>query len=359
MYAAKFLEAYLFIEPCWVPGYPLSLAGDTAPLSHEWVTFVAVVASRLGRVRSTLTAMDSHVRIDSDRSNKFFKADIALELHALSSKCMHALQHIALYLESPYSHAPPDLGPGPDPGGWRGATSMRAILVATLQDLKVYIEKFVATVNLQVIKFNGVKDNERESAANSNATPAAAADGEPARGAPLRRRGADDAARAGAGAGTRYQPDRTAARSRLGDTLDAWHKIYPMRSFCTLSVQMAVQTSSLLSETIKFIGVVYEYDSSRPPQSHEYKDLNPNNNFQVSDTGEITAEELLENAMRPLALEPADPAYAPSSHVASSASSGGRASEPAGMANPMHTHTHGTTRGVEMSAVRSLVPDHI
>ena len=243
---------------------------DTS-LSKEWTTFLSVAASRLGRIRATLSAMDSNVRIDSDLRVKYFKSEISGELDSFSTGIKRSLHVVALYIESPFVGS----------CGWRGAMSLKSDLEDALSELKQEIEKFVEIVVQQVAKFNSVRDKDRDIGKMDEINDSLPSSEQP---------GSRNVLDSKPAHGGKYQPDRAKTRSRIGNTINAWHKIYPMRTFCTLTVQIAVQTSSILHETIRFIDIVGEHDAATGPASSA--------EFQEVSNTDITAAEMIELAIQ-------------------------------------------------------------
>lgn len=60
------LLPHLLEEPIWVPGLPCGLFTAQLDMAPQWSPFLTVLVSRLRRIRSSLSAMDSNMRISSD-----------------------------------------------------------------------------------------------------------------------------------------------------------------------------------------------------------------------------------------------------------------------------------------------------
>jgi hypothetical protein len=54
-------------EPVWVPGLPWDLFPAQLHMAPHWKPFLCVITSRVGRLRGSLSAMDSNMRIASDQ----------------------------------------------------------------------------------------------------------------------------------------------------------------------------------------------------------------------------------------------------------------------------------------------------
>ena len=64
--------------PIWVPGLPLRLLGAQAEFAPLWMPFLTVLVSRLRRIRSSLSAMDSNMRISSDEVRVWQRASVCV-----------------------------------------------------------------------------------------------------------------------------------------------------------------------------------------------------------------------------------------------------------------------------------------
>ena len=189
----------------------------------------------MNRIKSTLTTIDSNMRIDSDE-RKYFKAEIAVHLNKIACDIENSTELMAQYIESPFVTSV----------GWQGNLNLKKDLQAVLENIKSDINDFGAIIAASINQSNSVSDKSRQSVAIS---------------------GHDDAPREiFVPIFLDAMPDHieeervkysavhsTKHRLRLGNTMDTWHKIYPMRAFCTLVVQNAIQVTTNLFEFVTFI----------------------------------------------------------------------------------------------------------
>lgn len=174
--------------------------------------------------------MDSNMRIDSDSQDKHFKTVIAGQLEVLSGRASDTLLQVAVYLESPYT----------SPVGWRGDLALRVGVLERVERVKREIEHFVSVVVDEVHRSDSVREQEPEETVTAVEGIALGYGG-----------GATETSRKHHIDYRSLKPQKM--RQRLGDTINSWHKIYPMRSFCTLAVQCAMQSCSLALEVVTFM----------------------------------------------------------------------------------------------------------
>jgi hypothetical protein len=226
------LQPFLLLEPSWVPGLSNQLIGKERLLAGNWATFLATMLSRISRMRCTLTVLDSNTRIDSDGNPKKYQADIAAQLEHLSVLVKEAMDLIAAYIQTPFE----------ENGTHMGDVNLKDEMTESLNKIKAGIHQLVYCVIGEVQKSNTVQANKRwPDAAASSSSPTNNSNS-PSSINLFRER------HKGVDARTKLIRDRLGA-----DTIDCWHRIYPMRTFCTTAVQYAVQTCTCLVDVIAFI----------------------------------------------------------------------------------------------------------
>ena len=217
------------MEPSWVPGLPIQLRAKNKDLLSQWQTLYAVLASRISRVRCTLITMDSNMRIDADDLYKLFKPQVAEGLERLSKQVRKSLEVVAKYVASPYDSC----------DGWKGN-------ISALDEIKS--EKDMLLENIQQFA---------EIITHITKTTAHLSTGELAT--------LTDQADVDINHdeyGNYHDVKQPGHKARFGATTMAWwHQSFPMRSFCNLAIQSALQTASLLNETILFCASIRHNDS--------------------------------------------------------------------------------------------------
>jgi hypothetical protein len=197
-------------------------------------------------MRCTLTVMDSNSRIDSDGTAKTFQPDIATNLESLSLLIKESLDLVAVYLVSPFT----------DNGSYQGDLHLQADMRDCLAKTKEGIQQLVNCVIRQVQLSNTVQVHKRM------VPGSAAAENIPSPSSVEYPVSPDDSAETshlnlfrerniGHDVKTKHIRDRLGA-----ETIECWHRIYPMRTFCTNAVQCAVQSCTLLVDVIAFIDFI-------------------------------------------------------------------------------------------------------
>jgi hypothetical protein len=268
------LRQFLGVEVAWVPGLSTRLLGKETLLRTFWVPFLAVCTSRVSRNRSTLLVLDSNMRLSNDIAKRKFKEGIAGNMSLIANLLTAGTELVAEFLESPFQST----------SDWKGAIYLKPKMESCLEDIKTEIEIFVTTVVNEVEKTNTVGESSSEyyMDAVNNHSPAPSLSAEGAWEAGGGGRGRDNTV-GGGGCGGRTSSSSSnekktkksswefdsllrklapmPVRDRLGNnTMDFWHQIFPMRTFCTLTVQSMIQTSSLLVEVLRFISTLEEYE---------------------------------------------------------------------------------------------------
>jgi hypothetical protein len=292
------LQPFLYSEPSWVIGLPSELLGTGFALAKHWGPFYAVLAMRISRVRSTLTAMDSNTRLDSDRPDKYIKASIAEKMTILSDKVSKSLELVAAFIESPFVTS----------SGWKGSLNLKQSLVQDLAALKKDIEVFSFRVVEEVKVSNSVRDrtwaddedHSHPTPPSSTPTPTpSSADTSIADTGNKRSDGDRDRAVAEQHRHKTYKETTLRhVRWKMGSTLDYYHTLYPLRTFCNLVVQCSIQVCSIIHESIDFIESISEDDvaGKSADRNYAYQSLHGNNHGARRD-GEIDMIKLTADAI--------------------------------------------------------------
>jgi hypothetical protein len=82
------LLPHLLEEPIWVPGLPCGLFTAQLDMAPQWTPFLTVLVSRLRRIRSSLSAMDSNMRISSDEVTFFARHGFCKKLLSHVNHCL-------------------------------------------------------------------------------------------------------------------------------------------------------------------------------------------------------------------------------------------------------------------------------
>jgi hypothetical protein len=229
------LQPFLHFEPAWVPGLSIQLIGKETLFAPNWCSFVATVASRLMRLRCTLTVMDSMSRIDSDGIAKTFHPDVANKLESLSVLVKESLDVIAVYIESPFTQN----------GGYQGDTSLRVEMAECLSKTKDAIQQLVNCIIRQVQSSNTIQANKRSLDTAEDITH------------PVPTMMPDTGVNQFRERHRGLDVKTKLVRDRLGAaTIECWHRIFPMRTFCTIAVQCALQAATLLVDVVAFIDFI-------------------------------------------------------------------------------------------------------
>lgn len=255
------LQPFLYSEPSWVIGLPRELLGTGFSLAKHWGPFYAVLALRLSRLRSTLTAMDSNTRLDSDRPDKYIKANIAEKMNILSDKVAKSLDLVASFIESPFITK----------RGWKGSLELKQAFLTDLSALKKDIEVFSFRVVDEVRVSNSVRDRTwAEDDDNplpttlSNATEDTVQEtsnlGVVKSSSPSKHK-------------TYKETTLRHVRWKMGSTLDYYHTLYPLRTFCNIVVQCSIQVCSIIHESIDFIESLSEEDGKSLDRNYAYQSL--------------------------------------------------------------------------------------
>lgn len=242
------LQPFIYTEPSWVPGLPYHLIGTGFFLAKHWGPFYAVLASRISRVKSTLSAMDTNTRLDSDRPDKFIKASIAEKMLILCESVNISLSLIASLIESPFTE-------DSSCGGWKGSSMLsKEKLVVTLLALKTDIETFSFRVVDEVRQSNSVRDRSWADDVERQPSPLCSlAPEQPAVNDDKTDSQLPPPVTTEVKSKTYKETTLRHVRWKMGSTLDYYHTLYPLRTFCNLVVQCSIQTCSLIHESLDFI----------------------------------------------------------------------------------------------------------
>jgi hypothetical protein len=228
------LQPFLLYEPAWVPGLPFELVAKEAVFAPNWASFIATILSRLTRLRCTLTVMDSMSRIDSDVTIKSFHPAVASQLENLSELVNEALCNTACFVESPFLKQ----------AGYRGDLGMQRPVSTCLVDIKTSIQSLVECAYQNIQRTHTVEDLDKCSG------PSCTVQASESTHVNLFKEH-----HCGVDVKTKH------IRDRLGnETMENWHKIFPLRSFCTLAVHSALQAAAILVEVTTFMEFIAETD---------------------------------------------------------------------------------------------------
>ena len=173
------------------------------------------------------------MRIDADAAYKYFKPDIAASLEVLSTRVNTCLSVMSKYILSPFVTT----------CGWKGELEIRGKLESSRADLLHEIESFISVIqnelkvdnkvsNGQFIVDDHVVDASLDSISGSelqNSSPKHKSN-------------------------TYSEIKLSEHKVRYGNAaMESWHRMYPMRAFCSLAVQSSMQTISLTNETLTFM----------------------------------------------------------------------------------------------------------
>lgn len=220
---ATSLLPFLYLEPAWVPGLPPALLLSGWALQKHWAPFLGVLASRVGRLRGSLSALDNNMRIASELADKLIKQHIAENMEALALSVRLALALAASFVLSPFRPRP--TSPSSQGKGrpfWMGDVNMKQQLRDACATVQARIESFAVSFEEGLHEDNSIC---RKRAAELEHIESHSSGAE----RPL------------------------SHRARLGHTLDFYFKTGPIRTFCNLCIQVSIQTTSMLLEVVDFI----------------------------------------------------------------------------------------------------------
>ena len=229
------------------------------------------------RVRATLTVMDSNIRIDSCRQDRRMrmKTHLATTLHSMCNGMSEALAVLSSYMASPFTIT--------SSHGWRGSLDRQDSVRCNLRALRVEITAFTAAVLAELqetntlrrqnssMQINSESDSESEdifadTPTHIRATTAIATeDGadETSSFLPLASEPFNVIVETSTLQGYSSPEHRHQSSGRRGEEREerrtehlAYHKLSPMRAFCNMAVQCAVQLTSMLQETDVFMGTL-------------------------------------------------------------------------------------------------------
>ena len=132
-------------------GLPWALAGmqHQSRLAREFGGYYGVVNSRVQRIRSTITVLDSNIRIDGE-NNRRFKIHIAAKLTTLSECARESLVTVGEFISSRYDTEPAWLAQtgtagvsGRDTDQAKGHTALRVKMQRLMGELRTAIREFV------------------------------------------------------------------------------------------------------------------------------------------------------------------------------------------------------------------------
>jgi hypothetical protein len=239
------LQNFVYIEPAWVPGLPRQLLGTQHVIGKHWGPFIAVMNSRVARIRCTLATMDSNIRLTRDLKDKKLKEVIATQMEEVALQMKGAFDLMAAYIESPFTTS----------AGWKGDLSMKERLQQTLEEMKRRIESFSEIIIQEVkLRYHVSEHEYGDDRLYQAAAPVDSNPGSISNTAELISRGPKKS----------YKELKSIPiRERLGHTLDYYHRLYPGKTFCNLVTQSCVQITSFLRESIDFIDSIEDIKSTR------------------------------------------------------------------------------------------------
>jgi hypothetical protein len=286
------LQPYLCIEPTWVPGQPMFLTRSSRRMARHFGGYYGVVNSRIQRMRSTMTVLDSNIRIDG-ANNRRFKEHIGVKLLELSAACQESLCIVARFISSRFEELSVSAAGAGMEAPAKGAIGLKVDMIAQIDLIRRLIREFVDIMHVEIESSNHVRITD-DGVADSTVLGDRSSDSPvafPSVELPTRDtcpppdqadcgiglglgfgigRGGDF----GIGIGARAESANSRKQimsfknvplsymgAKVGDTMKSWYKLHPMRVFGALLVQCAMQIASLLRDSVTFMDSLAAFDS--------------------------------------------------------------------------------------------------
>ena len=222
-------------------------------------------------MRSTMTVLDSNIRIDGP-NNRRVKPHVAVLLTALSGVVRDALRLVARFITSRYEPAQAHIEAGSGSGSGSGSRSVsgaeseaeaeaegKAEVAQGDLSLRAEMEDAMARIRRSIRAFVDAMDAEVRATDHLSVVDDVASDSRV-----LGDNVADQRVPVDREEASRVRFNQiplTYNHVNFRSTLKSWYKLHPLRVFCALLVQVSMQAAALLHETVQFIYSLQRYRS--------------------------------------------------------------------------------------------------